>query len=68
MKLKKSSGATMNKAGSKMNEARDKLADQIRPKSSNKRNVGMIIGAVVTLGLVAWAIMSMGSGSSEEDW
>lgn len=72
MKLKKSSGSKMNKkAKSKMNDARQELADQISPSSSNTRTIGMVVGTIVAIAAIAFAIMTFGgsgSSSSEEDW
>lgn len=51
MKLKKSSG-------SKVSEAREEIADQIDTDESNVRIAGMVIGAVLTLGAVLYAVMT----------
>lgn len=69
MKLKKSSGTKMNKkARNKMDEAREEIADQISPSSSNTRVIGMVLGAIVAIAAIAFAIMTFGgSESSEED-
>jgi hypothetical protein len=52
MKLKKSSG-------SKMSKARREIADQIQPGPSTGQMVGMVVGAIVTVAIAAFAITSM---------
>lgn len=84
MKLKKSTGSEMNKKASEMNEkamekmdeAREELAKQIRPGRSKKQTFGMVVGVVVAIAALAFAIMTLGGssedtslgGSSEESW
>lgn len=60
MKLKKSSGTKMD-----MDQAREEIADHIRPKRSKTRVIGMILGAVVAMGAILYAISTF--TSSEED-
>lgn len=68
MKLKKSSGSEMNKkAMEKMDEARAELADQISPDRSKARTVGMILGVIVAMAAIAYAIVTLG-GSSEDSF
>ena len=52
MKLKKSSG-------SKMSKARREIADQTQPGPSTGQMVGMVVGAIVTVAIAAFAITSM---------
>jgi len=73
MKLKKSSASTVNKkAMEKMDEAREELANQISPGRSKAQTIGMVLGAVVALAAIAYAIITFGSSSSssssEEEW
>lgn len=49
MKLKKSSG-------SKVAEASEEIADQLDTDTSNVRIAGMVLGAVVALGAIVYAV------------